>query len=193
MKKIPSLFVRDYDHTRLVYDAVVPGCEWVLAGEGVATVKFDGTCCMVRDGKLYKRFELKRGRPAPANFEPAQEPDYITGDTPGWIPVGDGPEDKWHWEAYRQNFYRYNGTWELIGPKVQGNPYGVDQHFLVAHGSVAVDDCPRDYEGIRAYLQTRPIEGFVWWRDPADPNCDKAKVKRRDFGFEWPSKQDKTK
>ena len=60
MRKIPSLFKRDYEGTRLVYDEVVPGSEWVLAGEGVATRKWDGTACMVRDGRLYKRYDCKR-------------------------------------------------------------------------------------------------------------------------------------
>lgn len=40
MKKIISLFVRNYDGDRLVRDEIVPGAEWVVAGEGVATVKF---------------------------------------------------------------------------------------------------------------------------------------------------------
>src|SRR3989304_1281770 len=99
MKKIPSLFKRRYDGNRLVYDEVVKGCEWVIRGEGVATRKYDGTCCMVRDEKLYKRYELKKGRCAPKDFEAAQDSDMVTGDTPGWIPVGDGPEDRWHREA----------------------------------------------------------------------------------------------
>ena len=60
MKKIPSLFKRDYEGARFVYDEVVPGCEWVLDGEGVATVKYDGTSCMVRDGVLYKRYDYKK-------------------------------------------------------------------------------------------------------------------------------------
>ena len=54
MRKIISLFQRNYDGDRLVRNEVVPGAEWVLAGEGIATRKYDGTCCMVRDGKLYK-------------------------------------------------------------------------------------------------------------------------------------------
>jgi len=37
MKKIPSLFQRNYDGDRLVRDEVVPGAEWVMAGEGTAT------------------------------------------------------------------------------------------------------------------------------------------------------------
>ena len=62
VQKIISLFKRDYENTRLVYDEVVPGAEWVVAGEGRATRKWDGTCCMVRNGVLYKRYDAKRGK-----------------------------------------------------------------------------------------------------------------------------------
>jgi len=58
MKKIPSLFVRDYEMDKpfdgipvkgcfLATYEVTPGCEWVLNGEGVATRKWDGTAIMV--------------------------------------------------------------------------------------------------------------------------------------------------
>lgn len=50
MKKTVSLFARNYDGDRLVRDELIPGAEWVVAGEGVATRKLDGTCCLVRDG-----------------------------------------------------------------------------------------------------------------------------------------------
>ena len=99
MQKIVSLFQRNYDTDRLVRDEVVPGAEWVLAGEGVATRKMDGVCTMVRGGKLYKRHELTAEKRAagkiPPNWEPADEPDYNTDKQLGWVPVGDGPEDKY--------------------------------------------------------------------------------------------------
>lgn len=44
MRKVISLFKRDYEGTRLVFDEVVEGAEWVVAGEGIATRKWDGTC-----------------------------------------------------------------------------------------------------------------------------------------------------
>ena len=46
MRKIPTLFVREFlpNHKIIITDQVAPGCEWVLAGEGVATRKLDGTC-----------------------------------------------------------------------------------------------------------------------------------------------------
>ena len=62
MKKTVSLFQRNYDGDRLVRDEIVPGAEWVAAGEGVATRKFDGTCCMVRDGKLFIKADARLGR-----------------------------------------------------------------------------------------------------------------------------------
>ena len=45
MKKIPTLFKRVYTDGRVtgITDEVNPGLEWVLAGEGQATVKIDGT------------------------------------------------------------------------------------------------------------------------------------------------------
>lgn len=37
MKKIISLFQRNYDGDRLVRNEVTPGAEWVINGEGTAT------------------------------------------------------------------------------------------------------------------------------------------------------------
>ena len=178
MKKIISLFQRNYDTDRLVRDEVTPGAEWVLAGEGVPTRKFDGTCCMVRDGKLYKRFDVKRGKTAPPDFEPAQDTDPITGHLPGWLPVGDGPEDKWHREAWQAQFpWLRDGTYELCGPKIQGNPEGFEIHTLIRHGNWIIDENPRTFEAIRDYLETAGIEGIVWWH----PDGSMVKIKRRDF------------
>ena len=40
MKKIPTLFKRTYDGSCIkgISDEVAPGLEWVLAGDGLATV-----------------------------------------------------------------------------------------------------------------------------------------------------------
>lgn len=188
MEKIPTLFARNYDGDRRVRDEVTPGCMWVLAGEGVATIKYDGTCCLVRGGKLYKRYELKPGKQPPPDFEAVTGVDPETGKIQGWVPVSDGPEDRWHREAYAANGPYEDGTYELLGPKVQGNPYGDTEHWLLYHGSERIE-APRDFAGLRAYLAVTPIEGIVWWRDPWDPDCDKAKLKRRDFGLPWPVKE----
>ena len=75
MKKIQSLFARNYDTDRLVRNEVVPGSEWVLNGEGRATVKWDGTSVLIKDGALFKRYDAKNGKVPPENFIPAQDAD----------------------------------------------------------------------------------------------------------------------
>ena len=184
MKKIISLFKRDYEGTRLVYDEVVEGAEWVVAGEGRATRKLDGTCCMIRDNKLYKRYTVKKGKTPPANFEAATEPDPRTGKQEGWVPVGDGPEDQY----YREAFEKYSpipeiaptdGTYELIGPKIQGNPENCKDHVLMEHGSIEIEGVPRDYEGLKKWFEGENIEGIVWHH----PDGRMVKIKKKDFGL----------
>lgn len=193
MKKIISLFARNYDGDHLVRNEVVPGAEWVIAGEGIATRKWDGTCCMVRGGKLYKRYDAKTftidkrtsekqpyNRPLPEGFEPAQELDPITGHWPGWLPVdGQKKEDQWHQEAWHCLEYLRDGTYELVGPKIGGNPEHADVHMLIPHGQHTHSDCPRDFDGIREYLRDKDIEGIVWWH----PDGRMVKIKGKDFGF----------
>lgn len=182
MKKVISLFKRDYEGTRQVYDEIVVGAEWVVAGEGVATVKIDGTSTLVQDGKLYKRYDAKKGKQPPAGFVPAQEPDPVTGHWPGWVAVEqDNPADRWHNEAFA-DFVGDDGTYELIGPKVQGNPHKVATHQLVKHGAWRFEsEPPRDFDGLKQWFEANVVEGIVWHRN----NGDMVKIKRRDFGLQW--------
>jgi hypothetical protein len=147
MRKIVSLFEREYEGTRLVFNEVVPGAEWVLAGEGIATRKFDGTCCMVQHGKLFKRYDATVGKTPPVGFVPAQDPDATTGHWPGWLPVSDSPDDRWHREAFTGS--EPDGTYELCGPKVQGNSDKFDQHVLVPHGKETLADAPRTFDALK--------------------------------------------
>ena len=180
MKKIISLFQRNYHSDRLVRDELVPGAEWVAENEGIATRKFDGTCCLWRDGKLWKRYELKYGNVAPQGFEAVQTADSITGDVPGWVPVGDGPDDRWHREALNvSGLSLEEGTYELCGPKIQKNPEGFVNHTLIRHGSEVLEDCPRTFDALREYLKGKDIEGVVWHH----PDGRMVKIKGRDFGL----------
>lgn len=177
MKKIPTLFERDWNGDRSrVTEQVHPGCEWVLADEGVATRKLDGTCCMIRDGVLYKRRELRLGDTEPTGFEISGH-DEETHKTVGWVPVGDGPEDKYHREMSVDR--RSDGTFELIGPKIQGNPEKWSHHDLMRHGSIILDNAPRTFHGLRGYLEIADIEGIVFHH----PDGRMAKIKTRDFGL----------
>jgi len=180
MKKIPTLFKRNYDGDRLVRDEVVEGCEWVLAGEGVATRKYDGTCCMVKNGKLYKRREIKRGKTPPPDFVPETDVDEQTGKIQGWVPVGDGKEDRWHREAFTDCVWD-DGTYELLGPKIQGNPEALASHTLISHvGAEQLPRFPRTFDEIRVVFEAGvPYEGVVWHH----PDGRMCKIKVRDFGF----------
>lgn len=181
MKKIPTVFERDWngDRSRVV-DQVRAGCEWVLAGEGKPTAKLDGTCCMVRGARLYKRRELKATDVAPDNFD-ATEYDPETEKTVGWVPVGEGPEDRYHREAWAIPGMVYpDGTYELLGPKVQGNPEHAVTHVLIPHSSVDIlVEVPRTFDGLREWLTGKDMEGIVFHH----PDGRMAKIKLRDFGL----------
>ena len=178
MKKIPTVFERDWNGDRSkVTPQVHAGCEWVLAGEGAATRKLDGTCCLIRDGKLYKRRELKKGDVAPPLFEQADF-DEETGKTVGWVPCDIGTDDKYHMAAFAEENNWPDGTYELIGPKVQGNPENWTGHQLIRHGSIMEDDVPRTFDGLREWLASQDIEGIVFHHHDGRM----AKIKLRDFG-----------
>lgn len=178
MKKIPTLFKRDFSSQggRLVTPEVTEGCEWILNGEGVATLKWDGTCCLIKEGVLYKRYDAKHGKQPPPGFIPAQEADPITGHWPGWLKVGEGPEDKYFREPAVPT---QDGTYELIGPKINGNRDGSESHVFKAHGDIILHDAPRTFEDLKNYLEDFNYEGIVWHH----PDGRMAKIKKSDFGF----------
>lgn len=192
MKKMPCLFERDFSdkrHPKLL-ESVTPGCEWVFAGEGRATRKWDGTACLVRAGALFKRYDAKRGKQPPPGFEPAQEPDPITGHWAGWLPVdvrNPDPGDVWHALAWANAGQLDDFTYELVGPRINTNHEHEETHRFIRHGCDILEQVPRSIAGIRAYLELAEIEGIVFWRS-TDPDCEKVKIRRDDFGFAWPTR-----
>lgn len=182
MRKIPTIFVRDMSkQPALVIPEWTPGCEWVRDGEGIATRKYDGTSCLVRDGKLYKRRELRDGDVSPPDFESLGTDDN-TGKTVGWVPVGDGPEDKYHREAFALDPTLEDGTYELLGPKIQGNKDMRERHVLQSHKNAPNFPLgPRTFDDMKHWLSGNNIEGLVWHH----PDGRMAKIKRRDFGLKW--------
>lgn len=190
MKKIPTLFRRVYENHRIkeITPDITPGMEWVLEGKGVATEKIDGSCCAIIDGKFYVRYDAKKGKPVPENAIKCQEaPDPITGHFPCWIPYDEtNPGQKWFGKALENTRITglSDGTYEAIGKHFNGNPYGVHEDILVKHGIYKLE-VPRTFEGIKKYLFTHNIEGIVFWLD-GEPKC---KIKRSDFGFDWPVKE----
>lgn len=188
MRKIPTLFERDFDQRGApITREYHPDALWVPAGEGIPTRKYDGTAAMVQETggvkMLWKRYQLRPGKTAPPHFIPLDY-DEETGKTVGWVPVSpDDPDDRYFREAlaeYPLDTLR-PGTYELIGPKVQGNPELTELHELVSHDDAErYIDVPTDYDGLREWLRGRDIEGLVWHH----PDGRMAKIKCKDFGLD---------
>ena len=178
MKKIPTIFKRNPNNLKEILAEPHPDCEWVFKGEGVAMRKYDGTCCMVKNKKLWKRREIKKGKTIPEQFI-LVDYDEITGKTVGWMPVEDNKQDCWYKQAFCDGDFP-DGTYELCGEKVQGNPEGLVGHILIAHkDAIQYDNFKRTFNGIKKFLATLNIEGFVFHH----PDGRMAKIKKRDYGL----------
>ena len=174
MQKIPTMFVRDESKpNHPMTDTVKPECQWVLDGEGIATEKRDGTNVKVENGQLFKR-----QKPKERDYNDAS---YVACDR-------SSPNDKWAYEGFDYMEQPVSdGIYELVGPKVQGNPDKYTAHALVRvvpPGATLTITRPitRTFDGLREYLTTWPIEGLVFHH----PDGRMAKIKRRDFGIKWP-------
>lgn len=180
MKKIPTLFKRDFTNNGMIIAEFADGTDWVVAGEGVATRKYDGTSVLIREGKMFKRYELLPGKEAPYGFEQVDH-DETTGKSMGWVEVGNGSEDKWFLEAVNGTPDKVelpDGTYELVGPKVQGNPENSEKHTLVAHATAEqYADVPTEFEALKTWLEGKDIEGIVWHH----PDGRMVKIKKKDY------------
>lgn len=189
MKKIPTLFTRIYEGRKIVgiKDEITPGCERAFY-QGIATIKVDGSCCAIIRDKFYKRYDAKKGKKPPVGAIPCCDPDPATGHWPHWVEVSENNSgDKWFMAALNNTLettgFVDDGTYEAIGPHFQGSPYNLKNDILVKHGTEIVV-VKRDFEYISNWLNEHPVEGLVFWLD-GEPVC---KIKRTDFGYEWPVK-----
>lgn len=183
MEKIPTIFDRGDDFK--VANRPRAGCEWVFAGEGVATEKLDGTNIRitVRSGQVV-RVEKRR------NPSKAQKQQGIVD---GWYVDADeyGKDDKWIFEAVRATdvtgWPEGEHSAEALGPSIQGNALGLTQHICVPFNLEvpSYNDVPRSFDRLREYLAVLDskfspghlAEGLVFHH----PDGRRAKIKRKDF------------
>lgn len=181
MKKISTLYKKDTLDLSRVINEVNPENEWVFTDIGVrATRKYDGTACAIIDGQLYKRYDVKKGKQVPQFAIPCQEPDEITGHWPHWVLCNhDSPGDKYFFQGFDTSLP--DGTYELVGPKVQGNPEKFDKQTLVRHGAHEVHGLiyPLTFDGLRNYFEVVNIEGIVFHH----PDGRMCKIRKSDFGI----------
>lgn len=221
MKKISTLFVinRETGHATI---AVNDENLWVLDGEGIATVKFDGIAIAFINGRWYKRFDRKLNKQAQRRYNkwksgydrhpfvptddefkvlpegaiPTQpDPDPMTFHHPHWVPAPlDAPDNKHLAEAVMamvaESHVPVEGaTYELIGPAVQCNPYGLSHHRLIQHGTDLVEDLntpTRNFHQIKNWLENNHCEGVVFHH----PDGRMVKIRRKDMGFDWNTSAD---
>lgn len=192
MEKIPTLFLRSDVEPSRVVEEVTPGCEWVLAGEGYATRKWDGTNIRVtirraRDaqGLVLKDHTSigieKRRNPSREDRARGAEPGYVTAHR-------SDPADKHIFAAVDATDFSLwpDGLWpcEAVGPKIQGGVES-DQPMLVPFSvpgwAIAQREgglASRSFESLASYLSPGHFEGLVFHH----PDGRMAKIKGRDFG-----------
>jgi hypothetical protein len=213
MKKIPTLFVRDFT-TGYVIPEVNPKAECVLEEAYPALRKYDGTCVGlflsvkgdirinqgVSSGEIDSKEDITAvwmarhtvpGRMLPPENFIEEEFDAQTGKTFGWIPIEQSSFYKFFKEAREDLKTEYLGTYELCGPKINGNPEGFKKHTLVFHYTaeqlaniqvldiheMSVEDA---YEALKSTLAYMPVEGVIF----KSPMHGMAKLKRKDFNYE---------
>lgn len=169
MKKIPTMFERDESiKGHPVKNLIKPECQWVADGEGFATRKLDGTNVKIEGGQLYKRHKPKEGDYDEASYVPCEIAE---------------PADKYMMEGFNNLSLKLDGIYEAIGPNIQSNPEHCENHMLVSvvpfDPCLVLDSVPRTFDGLKAYLAERDIEGIVFQH----PDGRFAKIKKRDFGL----------
>jgi hypothetical protein len=142
---------------------------------------------MIKGGIFFKRYDCKQGKIPPVGFIEAQAPDPVTGHWPGWIAIlsdDNAPENKWHREAFMNTATEdlaIGGTYELVGPRINGNKEGFEKHFLIPHGNDILERAPRTFNELKDWLDQLRIEGIVWHH----PDGRMVKIKKKDFGLKW--------
>ncbi|WP_407430578.1 hypothetical protein [Arcticibacter sp.] len=184
MKKISTLFKKDPNDLGRVVNEFNEENLWVFNPGVKITRKWDGTACAIINGELYKRYDVKKGKVVPENAIPCQEPDEITGHWPHWIKcdrLDNG--SKWHFEAFDYAPGLHDGTYELCGPKIQGNPEKLSNHYLIAHGKDVIalsQEAEITFDRIKLYLENNDVEGIVFHEPLTGKMC---KIRKSDFGI----------
>jgi hypothetical protein len=186
MKKIKTIFERDWDGTKQVIDKYVEGFSPEVLVGAKATEKVDGTNVRLTvRNRTIVRVEKRRNPDKIQKHKGIEDPWYVDASE------GD-PTDK-HIFAAVKNTPVINvpdGEWsgEAIGLNIQGNPLNLDMSFVLLFSmgyAPEFQNCPTDYEGLKEWLLEQKsavgkdcgIEGIVWHC----PNGDMYKIKVKDF------------
>lgn len=188
VKKMPALFVIDRVK-HIGTEEINPAAAWVFSEPSKVTAKKDGTGVTVTGrGEVFVRRSVKAGKKAPPGFILAEHDDF-TGHSFGMEPVAQSGFAKMFHEALAHHDGPLEtGTYELCGPKLNGNPENLPRHTLLRHGddevteipdlrTVNPDDAFEILKKIFADFLARGIEGVVW----AGTDNKRVKLRTKDF------------
>lgn len=194
MRKIPTVFARTEDRRYVVTDQVTPGCEWVFdphqAHLVTATRKLDGVCVFFRNGNWWTRRQVKSGQATPPSFVRVDF-DPVTETATGWEPAIQSAYAKHIKDAIDSDFVitadsrdpERTDTFELVGPKVNGNPDHFEHHTLFSHHSPMLHLRPDQWRPggetslLMVLARLHGWEGIVWHHQDGRM----AKLKVRDY------------
>lgn len=186
MKKIKTIFERDWEGNRKVIDQYVDSALYVTLESCVATEKLDGTNVRltVRNHTLV-RLE-KRCNPSKIQKQKGIEEPWYADATDG------DPQDKWLFDAVKNTDLSDipDGEWsgEALGKNIQGNPLNIDTNTIVlfsCNKAPVFENVPTTFNELKEWLPKQKskfgndcrIEGIVWHA----PNGEMYKIKTKDF------------
>lgn len=164
MRKIPTLFLRDYKlKCTPVTEEPNPECDWVFRGDGIATRKMDGINIKIHDERAFIRIKPLERDYCEAAYEPFLHGHY----------------DKYVAQAIGQT--KQGGIYEAYGQGIRGDAEKVEGQHLVrilpVDRSLVIHGIKRTYRDLMGYFATHDIEGIVFHH----PDGRMAKIKTRDF------------
>jgi len=186
MKKIKTIFDRDWNGNRRVVDKYTDGFSPDLLIGAVATEKLDGMNVRITlRNHLCVRTEKRRNPDKIQKQKGIEEPWYKDADEYS-------PEDKWIFDGIKNTDFSNlsDGEWsgELVGTNIQGNSLNLENNrivFFSLNQAPVFENVPIDYEGLKEWLPAQKskygkdcgIEGIVWHTNAGDM----FKIKVKDF------------
>ena len=185
MKKIKTIFERDWEGNRTCINKFIDGFTPALLTDAIATEKLDGTNVRItiRNGTVV-RIEKRRNPDKIQKHKGIIEPWYID--------ASQSTEDKWINDAVANTDTSAitDGEWsgEAVGKNIQGNPLNLNKNIVVFFSlgqSPTFENVPTNYGELKEWLKNQKsryghdcgIEGIVWHCK----NGDMYKIKVKDF------------
>lgn len=209
MKKIPTFFTKDKHGRYCIAEINHTKLGWIDdLSKLIPLRKYDGTPVYGNaKGEWFYRRAYKMGTTPPGFIE--CDLDYHSKKSWGWLPVDDDyPFKKYFDEALvlkpfdldiapgsREEVYE-EGSYELIGPKINGNPEEMSEHRLMPHrrapqiSNIAEIDTEVEdevlYEIYKKVIGFMPIEGVVFWINGNEHMESRpvAKLRKKDFNYD---------